>query len=213
MGKNLPKELELLKQDIWSALFLLNQYKQLYQKSQLRIDLLNETAPDFFGRLQRIYWDQMMMAVSRLTDPHETKSNRSLSVYYLKKYCYDKGLKESIGKDVRALIKDVVKLTKPTRARRDKFLAHRDYEHAVKTIKTDAVLLEDIDDALHKMMDVLNCVLREIGCDEITDMFVENTIDHLIYSLKRAMVYEQHAIDNPDYDDIKANEVSKYFDA
>ena len=44
-------------------------YRQLYNRSPERLELLNESAATFFGRLQRILLNDTILAIGRLTNP------------------------------------------------------------------------------------------------------------------------------------------------
>ena len=50
-------------------------FEQLYNKSPLTLELLNETAPSFFHLLQLLMFDDPQLSLSRLTDPAPLKAS------------------------------------------------------------------------------------------------------------------------------------------
>ena len=62
-------------------------YLQLFGVDEKRIELLNTTAPQFFGVRQDTMFDNLLISISRLTDPPKTgephKKRESLSLLRL----------------------------------------------------------------------------------------------------------------------------------
>lgn len=46
------------------------QYNNLFLFNDKRLQLINNTEPRFFEDVQRMYWHQMIMGISRMTDKH-----------------------------------------------------------------------------------------------------------------------------------------------
>ncbi len=94
-----------------------------------RVALLNETAPDFFGRLQGTLWNAMLLQVCRLTDPAQTSGKDNLSLgSFLKMTACDR---DSIHQDRAAmLVVKAVGLSDFARDWRNRRIAHRDLSTA-----------------------------------------------------------------------------------
>src|SRR5208283_1085084 len=80
---DIPPEVEILKNDLIWARHSYNQYKKLYMANRLRIQLLNEVAPGFFRLIQAMFWEQMVVNLSRLTGSYQSGPNTNLSIQIL----------------------------------------------------------------------------------------------------------------------------------
>ena len=59
-------------------------YRQLFGTNEVRIQLLNETAPTLFGQLQLLWFDYVVMDICRITDPTETRGEENLVISQLR---------------------------------------------------------------------------------------------------------------------------------
>ena len=55
-------------------------FRQLYATSQGRIDLFSNMAPSFFRILYNVLIDDILLSLSRLTDPPETRGQRKQAI-------------------------------------------------------------------------------------------------------------------------------------
>lgn len=103
-------------------------YCSLYGTSPERVALLNETAPEFFGRLQNTMWDGILLTLSRLTDPAKSPPKRkNLSILQLTELVADPKLRSEL-----TLLQSVaVARCDFARVRRNKRIAHADLELAL----------------------------------------------------------------------------------
>lgn len=91
--------------------------------SQQHVDLLNNTAPAFFRMLQEILWMDIVLHLTRLTDPPNSGgSQANLTIRILPGLC---NVAETRNK-VEELVADAVAATAFARKRRNKQLAHTD---------------------------------------------------------------------------------------
>jgi hypothetical protein len=100
----------------------------LYNNSEKRRELLEETAKEFFNDLFRMYIDRIIQNVSSLTDPPETGGNLNFSIRSIHNYfkChpgYD-------TKNAEKLIKNIELEAKKVRAWRNKLTDHYDWDVA-----------------------------------------------------------------------------------
>ena len=79
-------ELIQLSEDLTYALTDLYEYKVVFSNDPERLSLLNNTAPFFFVKLYKYYWDEFIMSISRFTDPGVQRNFKNLSILSLKEY-------------------------------------------------------------------------------------------------------------------------------
>lgn len=98
------------------------EYTALFATSEERIDLLNASAARFFGFLQHALWEDVLLHLSRLTDPPESVRKPNLTLRRLPDLIADAALKAR----VEQLVSDVLHKTEFARDWRKRYLAHRD---------------------------------------------------------------------------------------
>ena len=91
-----------------------------------RVDVLNTASGSTARILQNALWDNALLKIRRLTDPHKTRTNKNLSLDFLR----DLALRAS-GVDLSEEYHDMQSMTKPARDYATKCLAHSDWEHAL----------------------------------------------------------------------------------
>src|SRR5258705_10772182 len=70
-------------------------YKGLFEESPETVAVLNKTAPGFFGRLQWILMNEIVLTITRiLTDPSKNGKNENLCFEYLVEQATDKTFKD-----------------------------------------------------------------------------------------------------------------------
>jgi len=79
-------ELAQLSEDLTYALTDLYEFKIIFSNDPKRLSLLNNTAPFFFVKLYKYYWDEFIMSISRFTDPDKQRNFKNLSILSLKEY-------------------------------------------------------------------------------------------------------------------------------
>ena len=119
----LQKELVLV-HDIWE------QYQTFFAHSAERIDMLNSLAGWFFGSLQRVFLQETILGISRVTDPFTTYGHQNLVMATL---LQDPALdqlpefRERLGVAIAA----ATDAAGPIRIHRNKYIAHLDHATAV----------------------------------------------------------------------------------
>ncbi len=103
------------------------EFRKLYAHSQERIDLLNEAAPFFFNVVQGVMWNDVLLHISRLTDPPEMRTYQQLTLLVLGE--------ADLPEPLRGRVTEALELCKQqaafARIIRNKHLAHRDLDHAL----------------------------------------------------------------------------------
>ena len=191
---DIPPEIEILKNDLIWARHYYNQYKKLFMVSQIRIELLNKTAPEFFRLLQEMFWDQMILRLARLTNPHKRGSDENLSAFILLKL--DEENNWGFADEIAKFLKEAKDISVSIRKRRNKLVAHRDLPTAISigAIQDPElnVTLDQIDKALVAIGRALNVVfLKLTNTTQIWDLISPQDVDELIGYLKFAMIYKE----------------------
>ena len=138
--------------ELWNDIAWLHRrwdaYKKLF-RSQERVKLLNQTAPDFFHLIQKVLADDVLLAVARLLDPASTGNKPNLTLARLALEI------EGLGEHALADEIDIAREQLRTRCSsilqtRNKSLAHRDYDTAVGSTVLDPVTGKAIDEAIRQ---------------------------------------------------------------
>lgn len=100
------------------------EYKELYGTKESRIELMNKTAPTFFYIIEETLWNNILLGITRLTDPEKSMGRRNITVRSLSNHIHDLKLKQIIDDEVNGLI---VK-SEFCKDWRNRSIAHFDYE-------------------------------------------------------------------------------------
>ena len=107
-------------------------YRQIFAKSQRRIDLLNECASTFFYVIQNVLIGEVQISLSKLMDPAQTRGSENLSL----KTLYEKIALEGDVELTRRLNGVLERLRiqcEPFRTWRNKRLAHLDLKASLES--------------------------------------------------------------------------------
>lgn len=171
-------------------------YKQLFESSAQRIDLLNECASVFFWIIQGVLIDEVQLGLGKLTDPANTAGKDNLSFCQLQEVIevHDQNFADNIKTKLAELLSKV----KEIRTHRDKRLAHLDLRTAMKdgAQSLPPVTIQTIEDALCSARDYMNAI-EEHYCGRTTgyDNFLMsgNDGEALVSLLRYGLRYEELA--------------------
>ena len=104
-------------------------YRQLFGTSDKRLRLLRECAHQFLQIIRVVLTDDVLMSLSRLTDPAGKGRTRKLSLKQLQKEVKKNGDHELAAK-LREILGELEKKCKVIPPHRNKRLAHSDFETA-----------------------------------------------------------------------------------
>ena len=79
MGPELGELHYLLWHDLTWLHFEWRQFVELFGIEDLRFQIMNESAPRFFWSLERVLWQDILLALSRLADPAATSGQQNLT--------------------------------------------------------------------------------------------------------------------------------------
>ncbi len=154
MGTELGGIYDALRNDVLRLQMKWNQYRQLYARSPKRIELLNHAARHFFGLMQEIMLEDVVLHLARLSDRDRTAGRENLSLQRLPALILDKQL----ASEVDALVKAALTACGFTRVWRNLRLAHRDLALSLASSADPlpGVSRAEIEEALASIRAVLN---------------------------------------------------------
>jgi hypothetical protein len=124
MGNDLGEAYYELWQDVIRLHIEWKEYVELYGTKPSRIDMLNETASQFFYIVEKSLWNTILIHITRLTDPPQSGNRKNLSLKHLLVLLSDDKLKS----ELTTYIKEVIEKSKFCRDWRNRLIAHNDYE-------------------------------------------------------------------------------------
>jgi hypothetical protein len=122
MGAELGGIYNALRTDVIRLQMKWNQYRKLYAQSPEQIELLNQVAGHFFGLIQGIMLEDVVLHLARLSDREQTARKENLSFRRLPALVLD----EQLASEVAALVEAAVNACEFTLSWRNRHLAHRD---------------------------------------------------------------------------------------
>ena len=128
-GQEMPTELtelyDALYQDMSSLHAKWEIFNQLYVTSEETVELLNESAPSFFRICQDMLIDDILLTISRLTDPHQTYNRGNLSMERLVAYV-DESKYADLRDEIEQLLIEAKSKCRFARELRNRRIAHTD---------------------------------------------------------------------------------------
>jgi hypothetical protein len=165
MGAELGIPFYYLWQEVSWLYSKIEEFTTLFAQKPTRIDLMNEAAPFFFRIVEDILWENIVLSISRITDPAKTGDKENLSVQMLPSLIKELKLKT----EVQSLVDESLIKVKFCKDWRNKRLAHRDLSFAIEDgIKQlEKITLNKIDNAIDSLADILNSI-DSYYCDSTT---------------------------------------------
>ena len=195
----MPIELRQVYEQLWQEVAGLHSrwalYCQLFAVSESQVDFLREMAPSFFGVLQNTFRDDILMALSRITDPSRTGKKENLSFLLLAERI-DSSAYPMLRQRVDELLEKIVTDCTPFRDLRNRSLAHRDLPTALAYHPNPlpGISRGMIDDALRMTRVLMNAIQVEFDRSETA---FEHIIQRghgkdIIFYLEQAKEYQTY---------------------
>lgn len=174
-------------------------FRQLFGTSEKRIAILNDFAPDFFQIVHDGLIYDILLTMSRLTDPAETSKKENLTLDRLllmlkRDECEDEDFVAGLERNLTSL-KDECQ---PFRNIRNRRIAHSDLGTALDYHPNPlpGVSREMIETALASLRNFLNEIEKHLDGNETEylDFDMRGDGDSIIHYLKEAKAYRQHRI-------------------
>lgn len=109
------------KQELWRIAESWDRYEALFCTTE-RVEILNASGGHFWGSVQSILFDHVLLGICRLTDKHDMRSGKNVSVEMLGKLDT-----KQHNKRLHQRISQAKKKCSFARSWRDKRIAHNDY--------------------------------------------------------------------------------------
>lgn len=148
MGKPFGPFFHHLWQDLAHLHLQWNEYLPLFGANRSRVDTLNKAAPHFFGMVQDVWWNDLLLRLWKLTD----KDTRTLSVLRLPE------LAPALAVPLEPRIKNAVAVCKFAHKVRHNLIAHRNTAIAMKVSATPPSSRTDVKNAIDALDGVFNFV-------------------------------------------------------
>ena len=148
---------------VW-GLMRLNEFRVLFSRSE-NVDLLNAVVGgNLTWDIQRIFWDDLLLRICRLTDPPKSGGKNNLSVTLLPAFCEDAD--GTLRDDVVRCAQTAVDRAGFARAWRNQRISHTDWNRAKRKGKRlpDATLqqMESALDAVHSVLNTISVRLINV---------------------------------------------------
>lgn len=135
----------------------------LFGVGQERVILLNKTAPFFFGMIEKVLFEDIILHLARLTDPPEIRKQRNLTIEILPELIPPK-FKDDFDRRLQA-VRDSCGFV---RRWRNKWVAHADLNMKRNPQKLPPATREKVERVLEAMRDLMNSLARYYGLPETT---------------------------------------------
>lgn len=166
-------------------------YETLYLQGEKRRELLAERTLEFFRRLQRTYWDDIVLSIVRLTEDPVVAGHDTVVLKRLESAVEDDG-RADLAEELSERLDKINDLRSSLEDARNRLIAHRDKEALVNGEDLSLPSLNEIETALTGVEGFLNAVCRaydnsSVGYDALID---SSGAEALIAGLKQAVDYE-----------------------
>jgi hypothetical protein len=159
-------------------------------ESEDRVDIVNQTAPNFFLACKMTFTDDVFLALSRLTDPLQSNGQENLVINRLSEQL-DQSEHPSLYRELTGLLAIATEACKPFKRHRHKRLAHNDLSTKLKytTQTLPGITVGDVNRAVKSLQEVLNAFNRYFFDRETHFSVVENG------GVKALFVYLQKGVE------------------
>lgn len=196
-GKVIPDSVREIFDDLKSEIVWTHcrwiMYRQLFDTNEERIDLLNECAGTFFNQLHTVLLDDVILSLSRLTDPHQAFSRENVVLSQLIEKLDENANSKLIIK-LKERLEIIRKKCTNFRIIRNRRIAHRDLGTALKTFidPLPRVSILMIEEALKEVCLFINEF--EVYFTESETAYEQSIMtadgNSLIFALKKAVEYD-----------------------
>lgn len=188
MGNDLDTCFYEIKRDVRWLNIKFMEFTELYGNTET-IELLDNTAHHFFGTLRTILLEDIILHLSRLTDPKQTSGKQNLSIDKLFSLIQDVSIKTELDPYFECAKKDSEKCRKY----RNQKIAHNDYKTADS--RDINLIKSDITDSISSISEFIKQVSIKMNK---TDLHFNNPLfagaKELITNLKRIPNYNEDEI-------------------
>lgn len=158
MTATLESVFECVNQSVIQLTFRWKIFCQLFDSGSDNIALLNASGAEVFGLFQRLVLGDVIMALSRLTDPASSgrnKSDENANIKYLLLNATDY-VDQDTNAELQASLARLEDHVKNLRVHRNKALAHADLWHTLEPDTLPQVLYDDLEGAMKECRNLMS---------------------------------------------------------
>ena len=191
MPDNTQKMLEFLRTEVITLELYWHMFRQLYDAGPEVANLLHETAGIFFGGLRIMSLDNIVLRITKLTDPAKQGKYENAALYSLvAEIDPNNGLWSEINSKLKVLSNTCVRL----RDIRDKIVSHHDAKTKLGKSTIASAPKKDFEDAIQLSKDVFNMACKALVIDEkyhLHEVVYQGTADELLRRLRESEKYRE----------------------
>lgn len=168
-------------------------YRELFDHSDERIDLLNECASAFFYFIEQTLFGDVLLSIAKITDPARTGKRENLTLYQLQEQIETFG-EEQFSSQLRKLLADLNTKSVDIRAYRNKSLAHFDLATAMRSAEKElSISRQMVEDALSLVREYMNTIQTHYSRSEAGYQYfiLQTGSEALVTMLKFGLRYDQ----------------------
>jgi len=173
------------------AKYKYKQYFILYESGEVRLELLEKIAPDFFRNLQIILKDDIFLNICKITDPACCGKRGNLTIKYILKQIESKTLEEL---KLNELSDKIHKFRDYIVEARNKIIGHLDCETITSNRSLGGFPKTASDDFWIDLQEFVNRIHKHYLDDAFTLDPIPTTdnAEDLVLALKKAAYFDQH---------------------
>lgn len=196
MGTDLGELFHALRNELQWIYWKWCQYRILFGAKPSRVDYLNEAAPLFFYLVQDVFFEDTLLAISRLVGPPSSVGKPNLSVTRLP----DKISNTKLASEVNRLVEDAKASADFAKDWRNRHLAHRDLTLALKhpAMPLPAVNRKNVEDSLAAVATLLNHI-ESAFCHATTSYRnspLHGDAEDLLYIIRDGLAHQKLRYEN-----------------
>jgi hypothetical protein len=190
MGRELGELFDAISGELTWTYWRWSQYRKLFTEGQEQIDVLNESAPFFFYVLQGVFFEDTLLAITRLSGPVRSAGKSNLTVRRLSCLIPDVALKN----EVDHLIQIAIDAADFSVDWRNRHIAHRDLALALgrSPRPLTTATQKQVEHALFALSEILNRI--EVAYFQVTTAYsfgpTPDDAESLIYFLREGLARE-----------------------
>ena len=168
----------------------------MFGKNAHRIDVINQTSSNLLMEFQWLVIDNMVLSLSKFTDPAQMRGNNNLSFPYLINEI-EKTDKKEITPELKEILNNLNASVAHFREIRNKRIAHNDLAVALDSNESPlpGVSRANVNDALKLAGDFLNKIevtfFNSATGYELTTLPLNNDGRSLLIRLQKSLAYDQ----------------------
>lgn len=161
MGEDLGTVFYHLRNRLLDCFFLWQDYKTLYFDKKERVEILNNAAAQFFGRIQKILQDKVVLDLCKLSDPAGIKKNGE-ELYNISYNRVMELVTESLHEEMAEVNDNLNSAISELKHHRHKRIGHNDFKTAESIRKSElkGITVEAIDKVFGLMQDAFNIIIN-----------------------------------------------------